>query len=220
LETLYFGKGGEVMVRVYDKLAEVQASGKGEYLLALYGESGIASGEQVQRVEAQVRGKALRSMHVMTAEDAIGRCGDVFLYVVGKWLRLIDPATASRRERAVTDPRWSAVQAAQVAAGAQAADRIQSERHAPALDRIVPMLIGLLVSARRSTRDHRGGRRAAPGRHARWRVQARQRPRLRHRSTDPAARVRAVTGVARAVPDRVLKFADNGYYVRSAGRAH
>ncbi len=41
LQTLYWGKGGEVMVRVYDKLAEVKATGKGDYLLGLYGDAGL-----------------------------------------------------------------------------------------------------------------------------------------------------------------------------------
>lgn len=147
LETLYFGKGGDVTVRVYDKLAQVRASGEGAYLLARYEESGLAEGEQVQRVEAQLRRDALRSLHVMTAEDAISRCGEVYRYVVDKWLRLVDPSTATRRERAAADPRWTVVQAAQVAAGATAAQRANGERHAASLHNIVPMINGLLVSA-------------------------------------------------------------------------
>lgn len=147
MQTLYWGKGGDVVARIYDKLAEVAASGKGGYLLGLYGDSGLGEGEQVQRVEAQVRRDALRSMQVMSAEDAIERAGEVYQYVVGKWLRLIVPSSATRRERAVLDPRWSLVQSARVAAGVDPATRINADRHAPALDNIVPMIAGLLVSA-------------------------------------------------------------------------
>ncbi len=139
MQTLYWGKGGGV--------AELTASGKGGYLLGLYGDSGLAEGEQVQRVEAQVRRDALRSMQVMSAEDAIERAGEVYQYVVGKWLRLIVPSSATRRERAELDPRWSLVQSARVAAGVDPATRINPDRHAPALDNIVPMIAGLLVSA-------------------------------------------------------------------------
>lgn len=87
METLYFGKGGEVMVRIYDKLAEIQAAKKGDHLLTAYGDAGLRVGDQVQRVEAQVRGKALRSMGVMSTDEALARCGEVCVYVVGKWLR-------------------------------------------------------------------------------------------------------------------------------------
>jgi hypothetical protein len=146
LQTLYWGKGGEVVARIYDKLAEVQATGNGGYLLGLYGEAGIGEHDQVQRVEAQVRRDALRSMHVMSADDAIARAGKVYLYVVGKWLRLIDATSATRRERAALDPRWTVVQSARVAAGVEAAGRIRPDRHVPALSNIVPMLAGLLVS--------------------------------------------------------------------------
>lgn len=147
LETLYFGKGGEVQVRVYDKLAEVQASGKGGYLLDLYGQAGLRPGESVQRVEAQVRRDRLREMQVVTAEDAVARAGAVYLYVVSKWLRLTVPGSATRRERSADDPRWTVVQAADVAAGTQAARRISTDRHAPALSALVPMLAGCAVSA-------------------------------------------------------------------------
>jgi hypothetical protein len=146
LQTLYWGKGGDVMVRIYDKLAEVQASGKGGYLLGAYGDAGIRDGEQVQRVEAQVRRDALRDMHDMSADDAIARAGEIYQYVVGSWLRLTDPGSATRRERAKLDRRWTVVQAARVAAGVDPAQRVSPDRHAPALGNIVPMLAGLFVS--------------------------------------------------------------------------
>jgi hypothetical protein len=147
LETLYFGRGGDVTVRLYDKLAEVQASGKGGYLLGLYGEAGLRADESVQRVEAQLRAKPLRQLGVVTAEDAIDKRGAVYLYAVEKWLRLTVPGSATRRERATDDPRWSIVQAAKLAAGAAAAARVLPDRHAPMLDSLVPMVAGCAVSA-------------------------------------------------------------------------
>jgi hypothetical protein len=100
----------------------------------------------VTRVEAQVRRKVLRQMGIGTAEDAIARAGEVYVYMVGKWLRWTDPATATRTTRAANDPRWSVVQSARVAGGAQAGERRSTERHAPQLDRLVPMANGLMVA--------------------------------------------------------------------------
>lgn len=147
LQTLYFGKGGDVTVRVYDKLAEVQASGKGGYLLDLYDEAGLQDGQVVQRVEAQLRRDPLRTLGVLTAEDAINRCGPVYLYAVQKWLRLIVPGSATRRERAKLDPRWTAVQAASIGQGVTVAERREPARHTPALDALVPMVAGCTISA-------------------------------------------------------------------------
>ncbi len=147
LETLYFGKGGEVTVRLYDKLAEVQASGKGGYLLGLYGEAGLRAGESVQRVEAQLRREPLRSLGVATAEDAIKQAGTVYLYAVSKWLRLTMPGSATRRERGATDPRWAVVQAADITAGAGERRRAERERHTPGLDVIVANIAGWLIRA-------------------------------------------------------------------------
>jgi hypothetical protein len=147
LETLYFGKGGEVTVRLYDKLAEVQATGKGGYLLGLYGEAGLREGDSVQRVEAQLRRDALRSLGVATAEDAISQAGTVYLYAVSKWLRLTVPGSATRRERAATDSRWEVVQAADITRGAGERRRLERERHTPGLDVIVANVAGWLLRA-------------------------------------------------------------------------
>ena len=132
LETLYFGKGGDVTVRLYDKLAEVQASGKGGYLLGLYGGAGLCAGETVQRVEAQLRRDPLRSLGVVAAEDAISNAGAVYLYAVEKWLRLTVPGSSSRRERATVDPRWRVAQAADITSGVSSLRGNAGDRHAPA----------------------------------------------------------------------------------------
>lgn len=147
LETLYLGKGGAVSLRIYDKLAEIKAKGQGEYLLPVYVEAGWREGDSVQRVEAQVRREALRELGVMTVEDALARAGAVYGYVVGKWVRLVEPGTASRRERAKPDARWQAVQAASIAAGIDPSRRLVAEASAPALDVIVSNVAGWAVRA-------------------------------------------------------------------------
>lgn len=146
LQTLYLGRG-DVMVRIYDKLAEVQASGKGAYLLGLYGEAGLRQDDTVQRVEAQIRSKPLRQLGVHTAEDAVARVGTVYLYAVDKWLRLTVPGSSTRRERRALDPRWAVVQAANVAAGASAGARVIAERHTPTLDVTVANVAGWALRA-------------------------------------------------------------------------
>jgi hypothetical protein len=146
LQTLYLGKGGEVVVRIYDKLAEIKANGgKGDYLLPVYAEAGWREGDPVQRVEAQVRRDTLRQLGVMTAEDAIARAGAVYAYVVGKWVRLIVPGSATRRERAETDARWQSVQRASIARGVDPAQRIAAESGRLTLDQIVSNVAAWMV---------------------------------------------------------------------------
>lgn len=106
---------------------------------------GAYAAEVVERVEFQTRREPLREMGIRTAEEAIARAGDVFTYCAGRWLRLVDLSTATRRERCELDPAWSCVQASKVAAGAAAARRVPAERHALKLDQYVNQLTGLLV---------------------------------------------------------------------------
>ncbi len=144
-QTLMWGKGGDVSARLYDKLAEIDAKKTGGYLLGIYGAAGLKAGETVRRVEAQVRKDALKSMGILSAQDAIARAGEVYLYVVNKWLRLVDSGSATRRERCTVDPRWQIVQAAKVGAGHAAGVRAGREIHAPELDKLLPQLAGLLI---------------------------------------------------------------------------
>ncbi len=144
LETLYFGSGKPILVRVYDKLAEIGQRGA-DYLLALYGEAGLRTGEAVQRVEAQVRSEALRELGVVSPEDAITRAGEVYAYVTGKWLRLVVSDSATRRERAQVDPRWAVVQAARVAAGAAMGRRESVPTTGLNLDQIAATLAAYAV---------------------------------------------------------------------------
>ena len=61
---------------------------------------------------------------------ALGGCGD-----------------GDQGDRAEVDQRWGIVQQARIAAGALAGERRSTERHAPALDRLVPMINGLMTAA-------------------------------------------------------------------------
>ncbi len=145
VQTHWWGPGGVVSARGYDKLAEVAKTGKGGYLLELWGDA-VRPGEPVTRVEAQVRRRALREMNIVTAQDAIARAGQVWVYITGKWLRWAVPEVRTRLTNAPVDERWQVVQSAAVGAGAQAAERRSHERHAPKLDQLVPMMNGLLTS--------------------------------------------------------------------------
>jgi hypothetical protein len=147
VQTHWWGPGGDQSVRAYLKRDEIAASGRGGYLLPLWAEKGDDGQTPITRVESQTRRRVLRQLGVATAEEAIGRAGEVYVYATGKWLRWIDPTTATRAVRAEVDQRWGIVQGAAVAAGASMPKRHSTERHAPQLDRLVPMLNGLMVAA-------------------------------------------------------------------------
>ena len=146
VQTHWWGVRGDTSLRGYDKQAEMEATGRGGYLREFWAAAGLTVGEPVMRIEAQLRRRTLRQFGVMSAEDAIEHAGELWVYMTDKWLRWTDPSTASRATRADADPRWTAVQHASIAAGARAGERRSTEHHAPQLDRLVPMVNGLLVS--------------------------------------------------------------------------
>jgi hypothetical protein len=82
VQTHWWGPGGDASLRAYDKPAEIAATGRGGYLLELWTEAGYRGEGPVTRVEAQVRRRVLRQMGIATAEQAITRAGEVYVYRV------------------------------------------------------------------------------------------------------------------------------------------
>lgn len=147
VQTHWWGPGGDQSVRAYLKREEIAVTGRGGYLLGPWAAAGDDGVSPVSRVESQTRRRVLRQLGVATAEEAVCRAGEVYVYATGRWLRWVDPTTATRAVRAEVDQRWGIVQRAAIAAGASMPRRASTERHAPALNRLVPMINGLLTSA-------------------------------------------------------------------------
>jgi hypothetical protein len=104
--------GNPVSARAYDKTAELAVLGREEKRgieHALWEQRGWR-GEAVTRVEFQLRGEALDDFKLRDARKLEANLDGLWQYATRKWLRLIDPTSATRRDRCALDPRWEAVQ--------------------------------------------------------------------------------------------------------------
>lgn len=103
LQSLQFGHG-EVVIRIYDKVAEVrQQSGK-EWLFELWGQS-----ENVHRIEFQVRGPRLREAGIQSLADLKTLGGDILRELATAHTSLRRPTGDSNRSRWPLHPLWSAL---------------------------------------------------------------------------------------------------------------
>jgi hypothetical protein len=104
-QTFSFGTG-DVVLRVYDKVAEIaQASGK-TWFFKLWG-----CAEHVWRIEWQVRKTLLRRFGVRTFVDLEERQGDVLRYLAGEHDSLRVPNGDGNRSRWPLHPLWVDLQA-------------------------------------------------------------------------------------------------------------
>lgn len=104
--------GNCLMARIYDKTAELKLSGREEKRTIeeeLWRRSGWELGERVTRVELQVRGTALDEFGVRDPAKLAASLDSVWQHGVVNWLRLVEPASASRPSRCRLDHRWEAV---------------------------------------------------------------------------------------------------------------
>jgi hypothetical protein len=103
--------GNPLMARIYNKTAELALADREEKRAiehAIWASNGWNGVSQITRVEFQFRGEALDEL------DARDPCAlenklDSLWQTAVNWLRLVDPASASRLCRCVLDPRWRAV---------------------------------------------------------------------------------------------------------------
>lgn len=101
LQTMTFGKG-DVVLRIYDKIAEIQQQSAKVWLFQLWGVS-----EDVWRIEWQVRKDVLRRFSIRTFEDLFDGQGDVLRYLVAEHDSLRVRTDDTNRSRWPVHPLWS-----------------------------------------------------------------------------------------------------------------
>lgn len=105
----HFGRGG-IACRLYDKAFEISVKGH-RHIAPVWASNGWDGHSPVCRLEVQLRREGLRRfdkvMDFATLEDSKA---DIWSYVTSKFLRIVDPSTATRKERAKPMPYWKAYQ--------------------------------------------------------------------------------------------------------------
>ncbi len=105
---------GQLMFRVYDKLAELKRSGK-TYMKRLWEKAGWNHGP-VTRIEFQIRKKALSTFDQIRERgrywSVVADClPAIWGYLTGSWLTLRTRTADKQRSRWPVDPIWKKVQA-------------------------------------------------------------------------------------------------------------
>ena len=105
-ETGYqFGRGS-IACRLYDKAYEVAVKGRG-HILPVWRGNGWDGESAVSRLELQLRREGLRrfdkNMDFVTFQDSKP---DIWVYVTDKYIRIVDPDSATRKERAKVMGYW------------------------------------------------------------------------------------------------------------------
>jgi len=141
VQTFTYGRG-EIVVRIYNKTAELAASGKGWMRDVWATCDEYRPEEPVWRIEYQLRRAYLRQVGVQTVEDAFGRLDD--LWVSGlDWgdLRIPKGINTSRWE---PHPAWEQLRA--LSPCGVIVPRIPATKSNATFEQMVPQVVGLLVS--------------------------------------------------------------------------
>lgn len=105
-QTFRFGEG-DIMLRVYDKTAEIREQSGKTWFHALWG--GVT--ENVWRVEFQVRKDVLKRFSIRTFRDLDDGAGDLLRYLTHDHTTLRVPQPDSNRSRWPLHPLWATLQA-------------------------------------------------------------------------------------------------------------
>ncbi len=99
-----------VVLRLYDKLAEVVQKGALPAWLQLWGLDRVPDGFVVVRVEWQLRGAWLRERGIGSVADLLAGVGTLLTYLNASWFRLAGPPRGADHKRDAL-PVWAAVAA-------------------------------------------------------------------------------------------------------------
>ncbi len=105
VQTFRFGEG-DIVLRVYDKTAEIRESSQKTWFHDLWG--GVT--ENVWRIEFQVRKELLKRFGLRTFADLFDGCGDLLRYLVHEHTTLRVRQDDSNRSRWPLHPLWALLQ--------------------------------------------------------------------------------------------------------------
>jgi len=100
VQTIMFGKG-DVVLRIYDKIAEIEQSSEKIWFYELWGVK-----ENVWRIEWQVRKDVLRRFGIRTFQDLFEGQGDLLRYLANEHDTLRVPSSDTNRSRWALHPLW------------------------------------------------------------------------------------------------------------------
>jgi hypothetical protein len=124
--------------------AEMEAKGT-DWWGAVWAERHLV-GERVWRIEFEIGRAALSDLELSRPDDVLAAVPSLWRYCASEWLTLRDPTADSNRSRWPLDERWRAVQSASLVHGATELRFIRGHKRAQTLRRLVPALVGYLVS--------------------------------------------------------------------------
>jgi hypothetical protein len=141
------GRGGDMLLRLYDKTLEIQRSGKNHAALA-WKRGDWDGSSTVWRTEIQLRRNALRSAQVRTVDQLLANCGSLWHYALDEWCRLCLPdAGDTKRSRWISHPFWAAILSANNFRHHSKIKRVSIRRNrAPDSTWFVDYFVGVLTS--------------------------------------------------------------------------
>lgn len=103
------GEGSPISARLYDKTIQIEKS-KQDYLKALWHQKGWEPGQQVYRLELQLRHKPLVELEAGQYPELLSRLGAIWLYCLEDWSRLTVPnPNDDKRSRWPLHPLWESL---------------------------------------------------------------------------------------------------------------
>ena len=100
------GQGGDLSARLYNKILEIQKSGK-EYLFGLWHSAGWNPGHPVWRLEFEIKREALIQKGLSKLDQVLSNLNGLWSYATTEWLRLTLPNEDDQtRSRWPLHPLW------------------------------------------------------------------------------------------------------------------
>lgn len=100
-QTFTFGGGGDIVLRIYDKVAEIKQKSDKVWFYTLWGQD-----ENVWRIEWQVRKEVLKDFSIATFHDLKMQIGDLLRYLSTDHTSLRKPTDDSNSSRWPLHPLW------------------------------------------------------------------------------------------------------------------
>jgi hypothetical protein len=130
--------------RLYDKTVDIHNTGS-TWMRDAWGDAYDPS-LPVHRMEFELGRRAIKQFQISDPDQVLEAVPDIWRYCTENWLRLCTPTGDDTKSRWPTDPTWLIVQAASLRQKELGLARVQARKGEADLARLVPALVGYLVT--------------------------------------------------------------------------
>lgn len=142
-ESIYWGKGEPILLRIYNKTNDCEQKGK-QWFYELWREMGLDTSKPIFNIEYQCRSEALKEMGLYTVDNVFTNLKELWSYLTTKWFSFRIPSNYRHTERRNFTREWKRI--INAGSGFDVTPLVREKKTEASVEALTPALAGYITT--------------------------------------------------------------------------